>query len=260
MWIDVSAYGGSIPIYKLQTAKDLGVRGVCVQAYGGSPDGVKPNPYCKDTLRDSLAVGLVVAAYVWPPNQWQVGLNNCDPYIADLNFYALDVESGAAVSRAHVDGVKAYARPVIYTSMSQWQNIMWSSDFADVALWDARYDGVPDLGNFQAYGGWTSRMGKQYAGTSDVAGISCDLNVFSDEWIGGVMSQEELDKIWRKIADMDTHIGKVEGSASNLWSKAASQDAIIGILQATVKNIQVATGLSKAEVIALIAGSKVVPQ
>src|SRR5581483_5756011 len=55
----------------------------------------------------ALAAGLKVAAYTRDPRCWQAGIEAAGPYIAQLQFFALDVETdpGVPVTQAMVDGV-----------------------------------------------------------------------------------------------------------------------------------------------------------
>jgi hypothetical protein len=88
--------------------------------------------------------------------------------------------------------------PVIYTTRYLWPQVTGgtngTSSFGCVPLWDAWFDGVADLRNngpdldatspvsnavtkpWTPYGGWTSRMGKQYTNTTS---LGVDLDVFN---------------------------------------------------------------------------------
>ncbi|GAP57168.1 hypothetical protein AHiyo6_37330, partial [Arthrobacter sp. Hiyo6] len=87
----------------------------------------------------ALAAGLKIAVYTRDPNCWQGGISAAGPYQSQLQFFALDVETGGpVVTRDMVDGVKAMGvRPVIYTGSGMWPQMTDNSTaFSDVPLWD----------------------------------------------------------------------------------------------------------------------------
>lgn len=68
-----------------------------------------------------------------------------------------------------------------YTRKGWWERWTGNDPFfgeQGIELWDADYDGVPDLGDFAQYGGWTSRKMKQYQDDHMLLGkYRVDLNV-----------------------------------------------------------------------------------
>lgn len=145
-------------------------------------------------LKMALDAGLKIAVYTRDPACWQAGISAAGPYIPQLQFFALDVETGGrAVTRAMVDGVKGMGvRPVIYTGHGMWPMITGGSTaFADVPLWDAD----PRLIDFASwtpnhlagapvqYGGWntatTMRIGVQQTFEHYFNGVYVDLNSFN---------------------------------------------------------------------------------
>ena len=69
----------------------------------------------------------------------------------------------------------------VYSSYYQWQNVMGTTDYSygsDLPLWYAHYDDSPDMGDFQAFGGWYSASMKQYQGDQTVCNFGVDLDYF----------------------------------------------------------------------------------
>ncbi len=198
--VDCSAYTGEVPGDAWDYLGSQGVGLVIVQLYGGGPAGVGPNPYARQQLETALASGKRVAGYAWPPAAWAEGWDQV-PSRMPLEFLSLDVEEGQPVGLEHELGVRAAGlEPWIYTSRSQWLAVMGDSDlFSHLPLWDAVYP--PGLRNngwpyelhtsFRPYGGWTSRAGWQFRGTTDLGGKSFDLNVFDPSYL----EKEDLMKL-----------------------------------------------------------------
>jgi hypothetical protein len=70
----------------------------------------------------------------------------------------------------------------IYTGRWWWEpNTANSTAFSHLPLWHAEYTPapsvLPDFAAFQGYGGWTRPLMWQYQGTTQVCGISVDLNL-----------------------------------------------------------------------------------
>jgi hypothetical protein len=88
----------------------------------------------------ALDAGLKIAVYTRDPRCWQGGITAAGPYVRQLQFFALDVETdpGIPVTHTMVDGVKSLGvRPVIYTGSGMWPTIMkGSTAFSGVPLWD----------------------------------------------------------------------------------------------------------------------------
>ena len=61
-----------------------------------------------------------------------------------------------------------------------WWNVYTarSQDFNTYKLWDANWDGVPDLGMGYVNYGWDAPTMKQYAGNQTLEGVNVDLNVY----------------------------------------------------------------------------------
>jgi GH25 family lysozyme M1 (1,4-beta-N-acetylmuramidase) len=80
---------------------------------------------------------------------------------------------------------KAGLRAVIYTSKYEWQLVTGDTkEFSNLPLWNAKWDHIADLNaNWNAYGGWMKRVGKQYWG--DTVFGKKDLDVFDPSLFGG---------------------------------------------------------------------------
>ena len=161
-----------------------------------------PWPQAPTQLELALDAGLKIAAYTRDPSWWKVGIEACAPYIDQLQFFCLDIESdpGVPVTRAMVDGVKSMGvRPVIYSNWSVWPLIMGADneDFADLPLWDADTQGAHwDPATFTPtlttpkpvlYGGWntppTMHIGLQQTENAYFNGVSVDISSFSADYL-----------------------------------------------------------------------------
>ena len=145
-------------------------------------------------LKMALDAGLKIAVYTRDPNCWQGGINAAGPYASQLQFFALDVETGGPqVTRAMVDGVKGMGvRPVIYSGSGMWPQLMNNSTaFSDVPLWDTNTGNI-NYNRWRAnylsptpvqYGGWntptTMRVGVQQKFNQSLNGVVVDLDSFN---------------------------------------------------------------------------------
>ncbi|WP_423182183.1 hypothetical protein [Arthrobacter sp. NyZ413] len=148
----------------------------------------------QEQLKMALDAGLKIAVYTRDASCWENGIKAAGPYIPQLQFFALDIETGSSpVTRAMVDGVRSLGvRPVIYSGSGMWPGLMGNSTaFADVPLWDTDTSNldysrwIPDhLAPAPVqYGGWntngTMRIGIQQKFEHNLNGINVDLNSFS---------------------------------------------------------------------------------
>jgi hypothetical protein len=68
----------------------------------------------------------------------------------------------------------------IYTSISQWQQVVGNTrEFSDRPLWEAYYSSTPHA--FRPFGGWKKRSGVQFQGSTTIAGMNVDLNLWEDK-------------------------------------------------------------------------------
>jgi hypothetical protein len=100
------------------------------------------------------------------------------------------------VSQAITEVLNKHQVPVLYTSRGEFENVVGATrGFCQMgaSLWDASPDGLRDLANdykagqvvpFKPYGGWSSRVGKQFwfhlVPPSSVEG---DSDIFNATWL-----------------------------------------------------------------------------
>ena len=257
-WLDCSAYSGpkSIEPARWRTAYSEGWRGVCVQAWGGRPMGMGPNTYCSQQLSAARQAGFKVAVYVWlPPDDvtdtsalMALAKEACGDEWAYVRFVAFDIEAHANVqlhpvnpdarlanAMSHVLGEKP---AVIYSSQSMWLKLMGNSKtFRKFPLWEAYYDGDERLSVPPRFpDGWVFRAMKQYAGTSDVAGLVVDLNI-ADTVLLKIEEEQEADPtgaLRAQIKALKTEIRVLRDQ------KTACQEKLVGT---TVALEAIVTGL-----------------
>lgn len=162
--------------------------------------GVSPNTEAERWLHDARAAGLLTACYIAingdHPGGWHVeqGAELAGAEWEHTLFCAVDVEiDGITLDNIHEGVTALQARlkpPAIYTGEWFWSGHLGNlTAFSNVPLWTAQYDGVAILDSAKPYGGWTPAriVGKQYSGTGQLHGVTCDLSVFSDAWIAGLL-------------------------------------------------------------------------
>ncbi len=193
--IDESEWSKGRVSYRSPDIQRHNVEVTVIQAWGGGPHVGRRNEYFHEQAGEAFEQGKGVAAYCWPPQDWEP----CLDWIGDvpISWLGLDVESGAQVEHYHVRGVaERNIEPVIYSSPNSWRAIMQNTtDFSDLPLWLARYPLILEpsapvywpqsyqwanaFGGYQV-GGWTleSLLGWQFRGTTDMAGGQVDCNLF----------------------------------------------------------------------------------
>ena len=194
---DVSKYGGAVSSEKWAKASaDHGV-GLAIV---GSWHGRDANPHAAQTLCAAADAGLAVATYAVLNSRdgcATVGLakSACGEQWPNLSFVALDIEldgvTRQVVAGAASEVVAAGLRPIVYTGRWFWAssrhlgNPTWASH---LPLWDSHYDGVEALVLHPVYGGWSSAdvVGKQYRGSNNGLGFSCDLSVFDPGFVHAI--------------------------------------------------------------------------
>lgn len=149
-------------------------------------------------LKMALHAGLKIAVYTRDASCWENGIKAAGPYMAKLQFFALDIEPGGSlVTRAMVDGVRSLGvRPVIYSGSGMWPGLMGNSTaFSDVPLWDTDTSNLNYsswTANYLApapvqYCGWntasTMRVGIQQKFEHTLNGINVDLNSFNASFL-----------------------------------------------------------------------------
>jgi uncharacterized repeat protein (TIGR02543 family) len=206
--VDVSAFTGEVPIEAWQNMRQIGYEFVIVQAWGATPSGRGKNPYAQQQLQNARLAGMRTAIYcvVYFDMDGREQVQKAIEAIGDeknyISFIALDIEKYTGWNNTDYptrvqrikEAIKAVEdagyKVVIYTGWGHWKDMMNNNqEFGIYPLWDAYWDGIADLNKdkdkndvvrdyFIAYGGWKSRLGKQFAGDQKVNGYTVDLNVF----------------------------------------------------------------------------------
>lgn len=198
-WLDVSrqSTGFVLTLDQCARIKADGYAGIVVQLWSG----IARNDLAEQTLANAITAGLKTAGYIALNRTyggWEHVMNGKVAAGAEwpyLNFVAIDCEVDGitvALVRDAVSQVIALAqRPVIYTAKWWWVGSFANiTDFSNVPLWNAFYDGDPDF-DFAAnpYGGWTTAIeaGEQYQGSTTFSyggtEFSADINAFRSDFI-----------------------------------------------------------------------------
>lgn len=183
--IDFSSYTTVPDAPQFACLKQQGVRRVII--------GTSGNRLFPAQAQACLDAGLEVQVYVFLdarlPGDYQVAraLDKMRPF-PSVRMLWLDIEADpnrpqatpAMWCQCLQEARRAAAGwPVgIYTSRSMWALTGGSTDYADLPLWDAAYNGAGTA--FLAYGGWTSRVMHQYS-PAGLCGGNFDLNTIEQE-------------------------------------------------------------------------------
>lgn len=162
----------------------------------------KPWVQATDMCKYALDAGLMIACYTRNPHWYAAGIEACAPYIDQLQFFALDIETdpGVKVTQAMVNAVERLGvRPVIYSGAGMWPGIMGKSTaFADVPLWDTNAGDATSMDPKAytpnvlvpkpiPYGGWNAtgnmRIGIQQTFETVYNGINIDINSFDADFL-----------------------------------------------------------------------------
>lgn len=185
LWADISNYTGPLTDQGCADLKAAGYVGVIVQAITGL-DG---RTFTRQQLTVAQRNGLRLAGYAWCfPGATEGSIRGrlamFDGFT--LEFLALDIEqAGTHVVDAERDLpiCDAYWGGKTWVYTAHWffaqQGWLHQSLWPDRPLWEALYDGVPDVNvGFVPYGGWTRMTMKQFRGTSSIGQVDqIDLNV-----------------------------------------------------------------------------------
>lgn len=99
-WADFSSYQGDWTRAKIKRLKNMGFKGVIVQLWGGTPNGVGPNVFAEKALRYARDIGLSRAGYTWlpPDDEIETGslaeatMNAAGKEGAFLDWFSIDIE------------------------------------------------------------------------------------------------------------------------------------------------------------------------
>jgi|TARA_Y100000310_G_scaffold190074_1_gene190044 hypothetical protein len=197
--IDLSApsIGRVVEHIEFEPFIDDGYELLIVGLHGG-----RLNPYARETLINARSTGLLHTAgyiFLWP-DMWGQQITEAKEHCAEewdhLQFVCADAEWPAEAFQEHdgpevltgaVSALEGTGANVWFYSGHWWwsQFLPECRDFAQYPLWDSDYTGVPNLQMARQYGGWTHRSGHQFQGTTDLHGLTVDLNWFDREAVLG---------------------------------------------------------------------------
>ncbi len=187
--------------------------------------GIDPMPHANRALRHWRGAGGKTIGY-FALNSHRNGIDHAEMARGSaggewqhLEYVAVDCEvDGITVRQIQeaVDAVVALGgKPIIYTAYWWWKLQFGDpQDFKHLPLWNAIYDGDPDLdfSNYP-YGGWTTNsvIMEQYQGTTDLDGVAVDLNVFYDQEDVDVETIiQALHVIWKVADNLETQAKAVK--------------------------------------------------
>lgn len=194
--IDISNWDGEVTADLTACLKQNGIEHVVVRASLERPD---LQAITRRQLQALTAAGIATSIYIWMYASWdpaqtvQSAVQLVDGF-PETQFWldceeTSDVGAPAAnvtwIERA-VAAIRNQGRiPGIYTGAWWWgPHTANATNFTDVRLWVADYDGVADVGVWAPFGGWPALTGKQYQGSDSgaICGIKVDLDVFADSY------------------------------------------------------------------------------
>lgn len=234
--VDASEWTGPIrrDVFRL-LRQDRGVTVFLAQAWGGGPIGDRRNEYYHQAVDNALAEGCKVAAYCWPPSDWENCLEWMQGTREPVTTLALDVEAGAGVTPAMVQGLRTKGvSPVIYGSPSSWASIMGGSVdpvYAACPLWLARYvysnpaeagvwwpNDLQDAFGGYTVGGWTPETlgGWQFQGSTPIYGETFDLNLVYADMLDHQGTEENMEELLRRMAELQETVNLTR------WSQAVA--------------------------------------
>lgn len=248
------AMDGPWPAEGLAALKALGVELVIIGAFHQLQGKAIYNEFAPETLRRALKAGLRIGTYVAPGPRVAPALvisvvknllRDVWPY---LELVAMDAEvSGLTVERIGqwLDAIKdAGGRPWLYTGKWFWRQLGAPTRPWDVPLWLAEYDIEP--GSVEPLTGWDVVSGHQFEGTTSLAGLSVDVNVFRREALSmGIpesLKQElktQLDAAWGEAEGLKTidtvPVGQV---ASFAQAKAAAIQSALAVIATRLRELE----------------------
>jgi len=229
--IDISYWTGNVSVETFRKFKEAGYELVIV----GLWHGASINGHAYHQVENALVAGLHVAGYaalsgLYSP-ELQIGWSQAalqddvdtNPFWSQLKFVAVDVELVGVSPQDIITAVNTVRslgqRPIVYTARWFWLERLGNPCILqDVPLWNAFYDGDPDV-DFPMfpYGCWERTIGyragqathgligEQYIGTTTIFNTVVDVNWFDPAY---VLDEEEevaltVDEI-RALIDEET--------------------------------------------------------
>ena len=208
--IDISKYQGAVDQATWRALNDLGQAVAIV----GGWHGIDANPHCEGNLLRAKSAGMVTATYT--------ALNSLNGFTAvqnardacgsawdDVAFVAIDCEingiTATTIRQAITQCDDFGKQSCIYTAYWWWHDHFGNStEFTHMPLWNAYYDGSPDVDFGRLpYGGWTKNqvVMEQFTGSSQLAGITVDRNTILADW--WVQEDEMTPEEKRRLAELE---------------------------------------------------------
>jgi len=227
--LDVSFSQTSYQWWKDRADEGYRVAGQCLWT-GGYQNNAQLREVAELNLRCAREAGLLTIGYTNASPWFNTGvslsetLRNAGEEWQYLKAVAVDVEidgltlaSIANMIAAVDDAVPAGVLVPIYSARWFWAGHLGDPhDFADRLIWNAYYDSDLDV-DFPSwpYGGFSRVFGEQYQGTTEIDGVSVDLNVF------------DLDLL--EVGNMtDQDIADIKGSLTRIERILMGQDPLSG--------------------------------
>ena len=229
--VDISVYQGRVEPPTWRSLRALGERVAVV----GSWHGLSANPHAGHNLGAARAAGLRIATYVALNGSVagreavERGLRACGSTRRDLAFVALDCEIDGITPGTVADAERAVReaglRPAVYTARWWWRDRFGDPhDFAHLPLWNAAYDGDPDIDFARVpYGGWAAAdvIGEQYTGTTSLAGLDVDRNSFRRSFVLGEEGRGRMLWLVREDGDPNAYTFVTDGIVRSYVSDAS---------------------------------------
>lgn len=167
--VDVSNWQGALTSALITQLKGQGCRFFVVQAVTDNLG----NSFTRQQLRAAADAGLEIEGYIWCfPGDTEASITSrlhlFDGFpigrlwldVEQVGVTVADVNLALSLGDAYIGGTThIYSRQSFFVAQGWASQALWSNRL----LWDAHYDGQPDVdANFQAYGGWEACELKQY--------------------------------------------------------------------------------------------------
>lgn len=171
-----------------------------------------PITVAESNLRQAREAGLIPCGYI-NTNPWfsaNISLleakANAGAEWEHLAVVFNDIEIAGvneAQCRQHTEAIVAEGkRTAIYSAKWFWDSIgnpqwPWLKSYG---VWVADYDGDPNIATSRLFGPWAldDVVGKQYTNTTDLAGVSVDINEFKDSFFQGSQEEDDMQPDERK--------------------------------------------------------------
>lgn len=180
--VDVSSWGGPLTDAEAQCLKESGYSKVIVNSYGPEARGQLETAY-----RHAFALEIYTYLYWDGQNPGRVRRAEAMARGLPIRCHWLDVEERpipADFEAQYRAAIEVALLPVgVYTGYYVWPDTGNSRAFVHLPLWIAKYTGGPTLADCpELVPGWKPTM-KQFGGTREICGQSCDVNFYEEETV-----------------------------------------------------------------------------